>query len=143
MTQIADGVHRLGTELVNFYLVEEAGRCTLVDAALPGYYDGLVEALRANGKGLEAIDAVVLTHAHGDHVGLAERVRTEAGPPVHVHADDAQMARTGKLPERRGSFLAPPGRPTTLKLMAHFATNGGMRPARINSFSPFTDRYVL
>src|SRR4051812_14193563 len=117
MTQITEGVHRLGTELVNFYLVEDGGSCTLVDAALPGYYDGLVEALRAQGKELGAIDAVVLTHAHGDHVGLAERVRTEAGAPVHVHADDAEMARTGKLPKRDGSFLPHLVKPAALKLI--------------------------
>src|SRR3954452_20146407 len=117
MTQIADGVHRLGTELVNFYLVEEGGRCTLVDAALSGYYDGLVEALRDNGKSVDAINAVVLTHAHGDHIGLAERVRTEAGAAAHSHADDAEMARTGKLPERDGSSLPHLAQPATLKLL--------------------------
>jgi glyoxylase-like metal-dependent hydrolase (beta-lactamase superfamily II) len=143
MTQIADGVHRLGTELVNFYLVEQGGRCTLVDAALPGYYDGLVEALRANGKSLDAIDAVVLTHAHGDHIGLAERVRTEAGAPVHVHADDAEMARTGKLPKRDGSFLPHLVKPAALKLIWHFTRNGGMRPARVNEVSTFGDGDVL
>ena len=34
---IAPGVHRLGSSLVNWYLVEEGGRLTAVDAGLPGY----------------------------------------------------------------------------------------------------------
>src|SRR4051794_18822532 len=143
MTQIVEGVHRLGTELVNFYLVEEGGRYTLVDAALPGYYDGLVQALQAQGSSLEDIDAVVLTHPHGDHIGLAERVRSEAGAPVHVHAEDAEMARTRKLPKRDGSFLPPLPPPTPPQPIAHFATNGGMRPSRVGEVSAYADGDVL
>src|SRR3954464_5781028 len=33
-TEIVPGVHRLGTPLINFYLVEEDGRYTVVDAGL-------------------------------------------------------------------------------------------------------------
>jgi glyoxylase-like metal-dependent hydrolase (beta-lactamase superfamily II) len=39
------------------------------------------------------VKAVVLTHAHFDHVGFAERARTELGVPVHVHENDAPLAR--------------------------------------------------
>src|SRR4051794_15094683 len=143
MTQIVEGVHRLGTGLVNFYLVEDGGRYTLVDAALPGYYDGLVEALQAQGKALDDIEAVVLTHPHVDHIGLAERVRTEGRAPVHVHTDDAETARTGKLSRGDGSFLPPLVRPTALKLMAHMVANGGVRPARVNEVVSYTDGEVL
>jgi glyoxylase-like metal-dependent hydrolase (beta-lactamase superfamily II) len=45
------------------------------------------------GRSLEDVRAVVLTHAHSDHLGFAERIRRERGVPVRVHADDAAMAR--------------------------------------------------
>src|SRR3954463_8133867 len=125
MAQIVEGVHRLGTELVNYYLVEEDGRCTLVDAALPGDHDGLVRALRELGRDVGDIDAVVLTHAHVDHIGMAERLRTEAGATVHVHSADAARARTAKQPKRDASFLPYLVKPTALKLMAHIVANGG------------------
>jgi glyoxylase-like metal-dependent hydrolase (beta-lactamase superfamily II) len=35
----------------------------------------------------------VLTHAHFDHVGFAERARTELGVPVYVHENDAPITR--------------------------------------------------
>src|SRR2546426_276907 len=143
MPQIVEGVHRLGTALVNFYLVEDGGRCTLVDAGLPGYYDGLVEALEARGKGLDALDAVVLTHAHADHIGVAERVRTTAGIPVHVHGDDADLARTGKMPSRDGSLLPFLVRPTALKLIAHMVANGAARRVHIREVTTFADGDVL
>src|SRR3954470_3524503 len=94
--QIAPGVRRLGTRLVNFYLVEDGGRYTVVDAGLPGYFSQVPQALEALGATLADVDAVVLTHADGDHRGIAERLRTEAQAGVHVHEADAQMARTGK-----------------------------------------------
>src|SRR3954465_4492643 len=139
MAQIVEGVHRLGTELVNYYLVEEDGRCTLVDGALPGYPDGLVRALRELGRDVGDIDAVVLTHAHVDHIGMAERLRTEAGATVHVHSADAAMARRAKQPKRDPSFLPYLVKPTALKLVAHIVANGGGRPTKVAEASTYTD----
>jgi len=141
--QIVPGIHRLGTRLVNFYLVEEGGRYTLFDAALPGYFDHVERALEAAGATLSDLEAVVLTHAHPDHVGVAERLRSEAQVAVHVHEADAQMARTGKLPPTDGSFVRYLWRPAALQMVAHIATNGGARPQRIADVATFTDGDVL
>jgi glyoxylase-like metal-dependent hydrolase (beta-lactamase superfamily II) len=35
----------------------------------------------------------VLTHAHFDHVGFAERARVELGVPVYVHENDVPLTR--------------------------------------------------
>ena len=48
---------------------------------------------------------MILTHAHADHVGIVEHVREDAQAPVYVHAEDAEMARTGKTHKRDGSML--------------------------------------
>ena len=37
--------------------------------------------------------AVVLTHAHFDHVGFAERARRELRVPVYVHENDVPLTR--------------------------------------------------
>ena len=141
--EIVPGVHRLGTPLVNFYLVEEDGRYTVVDAGLPRYFGRLIHALRALGAKLADVEAVVLTHAHPDHVGIAERLRTEAQARVHVHEADAQMARTGKLPGTDASFLSYLWRPPAWRLLGHFATHGGARPQRVEDVATFTDGAVL
>jgi hypothetical protein len=47
---VAEGVHRLGTGLVNWYLVEEAGRLTFVDSGVPGYYPLFEAALSGLGR---------------------------------------------------------------------------------------------
>ena len=41
MPRIAEGLHRLGSDLINFYLVEDATGLTVVDAGIPAFYDKL------------------------------------------------------------------------------------------------------
>jgi len=99
--EIAPGIRRVGSGLVNVYLLEEGGAVTIVDAGLPGYYDRELPAeLAAMGRSLQDVRALVLTHAHSDHIGFAERLRRERRLPVHVHADDAALARGEVKPGR-------------------------------------------
>ena len=91
--EIAPGIRRLGTGKVNVYLIEEAGAITIVDAGLPGYFGDLQAELAAMGRSIADVRAVVLTHAHTDHIGFAERIRRERGTPIRVHEADAALAR--------------------------------------------------
>lgn len=92
--KIAPGIHRIGEDsTVNAYLVEEAGEVTIVDAAMPGFYDDIPRELAAMGRRVEDVRAVVLTHGHSDHLGFAERIRTERRVPVWIHETDAALAR--------------------------------------------------
>jgi hypothetical protein len=93
---VAEGVVRLGTPLVNWYLVEDSGRVTVVDGGLPRYRPQLEEGLRLLDRAPSDVEALSLTHAHGDHVGVAEIPRNELGVPVLVHAEDEELARTLK-----------------------------------------------
>src|SRR3954452_16355866 len=110
-TQLAPGVHRLGNAYVNCYLIEDGNHMTLVDGGLPGFRGQLDDYLRSRGRSVADIDAVVLTHAHSDHVGIVEGVRVNAPAPVHVHEKDATMARTGKAHKRDGSMVGYLWRP--------------------------------
>src|ERR1051325_8877874 len=104
---VADGVVRLGTDLVNWYLLEEDGKVTVVDAGAPAYRPQLDRGLQLLGRGPADVAAVILTHAHADHIGSAEPLRTELGIPVHVHSDDESLATTGKQFGKREAPLAP------------------------------------
>jgi glyoxylase-like metal-dependent hydrolase (beta-lactamase superfamily II) len=134
-TQIADGVHRLGEDLVNFYLVDDGGRLTIVDAGLPAHRSQLESYLPTIGRTLDDIEAVILTHAHMDHVGIADGVRRDAGAPVYVHEADANLARTGKNHKRDGSLLPYLRYPATWKLLAMFVRAG--RPPKIAEVTTF------
>jgi glyoxylase-like metal-dependent hydrolase (beta-lactamase superfamily II) len=136
-SDVAAGVWRLGDELVNFYLIEGDGGLTLVDAGLPSHRQRLEALLRLQGHALTDIDAVILTHAHIDHVGVADGVRRDAGARVHVPAPDAEQARTGKAHKRDGSMLPYLRYPATWKVFAAFARGGGARPPKIDEVTTF------
>ncbi len=117
--EIAPGIRRLGEGLVNVYLLEEAGEITIVDAGAPGYWKDLPDELAAAGRSLDDVRALVLTHAHSDHVGFAERIRRERNVPVSVHADDAALAR-GEVKQVRDPS-GPGYRGWSLAALAGFA----------------------
>ena len=99
--EIAPGIRRVGNGLVNVYLLEESGGVTIVDAGLPGYYGGeLADELAAMGRTFDDVKALVLTHAHTDHIGFAERIRRERRVPVRIHEADAALARGEVKPQR-------------------------------------------
>jgi glyoxylase-like metal-dependent hydrolase (beta-lactamase superfamily II) len=93
MPKIAPGIHRIGDGRVNAYLLDDGGEVTIIDAGAPAYWGRLPAELGAMGRTLDDVRAVVLTHAHSDHLGFAERIRRERGVAVRVHADDAALAR--------------------------------------------------
>lgn len=71
------------------------------------------------GRDASEIRALVLTHAHFDHIGFAERARTELGIPVYVHENDVPLARkplqyTHERPRSRYLLTKPGGLPHVL-----------------------------
>jgi glyoxylase-like metal-dependent hydrolase (beta-lactamase superfamily II) len=87
----AEGVHLVEDRYTNWYVLEEDGRLTIVDAGLPTSWETLQGVLARIGRRLDDIEAVVLTHGHFDHVGFAERARSQLGVPVYVHENDVPL----------------------------------------------------
>jgi glyoxylase-like metal-dependent hydrolase (beta-lactamase superfamily II) len=91
-TDVAPGVHRVQDAYTNWYVVQEDTALTVVDTGTPASWGSLEALVSRIGRSLSDIAAVVLTHAHFDHVGFAERARRELGVPVWVHEDDVPLA---------------------------------------------------
>lgn len=91
--QLAPSLHRIGNDLVNVYLVADERGVTVIDTGVSGIWKELEPELTAMGKVLSDIRGVLLTHGDSDHVGFAERLRSEHGAPVYVHGADAARAR--------------------------------------------------
>src|SRR5215212_5437099 len=85
-------IHRIEDASVNWYLVEAESGLTIVDAGVPRSWDSLRRVLEVIGRQASEVRALVLTHAHFDHIGMAERARTELGVPVYVHENDVTLA---------------------------------------------------
>jgi glyoxylase-like metal-dependent hydrolase (beta-lactamase superfamily II) len=88
---VAPGVHRIEDAHTNWYLVEEEARLTVVDTGLPRSWGSLESALREIGHAKRDIEAVVLTHAHFDHMGFARRAQQELGVPVWAHREEKSV----------------------------------------------------
>lgn len=139
--QIADGVHRVADGIVNWYLVQEGGEIALYDAGWPRSWPRIEAAVRELGHEPAKLSAVVLTHAHPDHLGAAETVRQNTGARVHVHAPEAARAH-GKA---KGSspFALVPGllptlwRPAAAGFVLHATAHGFMFPTWLKDVTTF------
>lgn len=89
---VAPGIHRLAHAFVNCYIVEDGDAVTLVDAAFPSTWPHVARALKVLGRSADDIAALVLTHAHFDHLGFARRVSEKWNVPVFVHPADRYIA---------------------------------------------------
>ncbi|WP_127130179.1 MBL fold metallo-hydrolase [Georgenia sp. SYP-B2076] len=89
---VAEGVHRLEHAYVNCYLVEDDDGLTVVDAGLPAFWPLLGRAIGELGFAPRDVRALVLTHAHFDHVGVARRLQRRLGMPVWAHEDEQFLA---------------------------------------------------
>jgi glyoxylase-like metal-dependent hydrolase (beta-lactamase superfamily II) len=142
---VVPGVHRLGSRLVNWYLVEENGGVTAVDAGLPRFARDLDAELRELDHRAGDFDAVVLTHSDGDHTGLAGRLR-DAGARVLIHSsDEATLAKPGpKTGDASPSHLLRAlWRPRVWGFFGGMALAGAARPPALPGAETFADGDVL
>ncbi len=138
--RVAQGIERVHEKFVNFFLVEEAGRVAVVDCGMPGNWGILLAGLGRIGRTLRDVEAVLLTHAHSDHVGLAERLRREVPAPVHIHVDDLPYLLAGKRPPGAG----PPGLTRTLLgVLVYALRKGGTRLPPVAEATTFDDGEIL
>jgi glyoxylase-like metal-dependent hydrolase (beta-lactamase superfamily II) len=136
---VAPGIHRVEDAYTNFYLVEEDARLTVVDAGVRSSWESLHAALERLGRRSGDVAAVILTHAHFDHVGFAERARRELGVPVWVHENDWPLARHPLQYGHERSRLPYLAHLGSLPIMASLLTNGAFWPHGVRDPRRFAD----
>jgi glyoxylase-like metal-dependent hydrolase (beta-lactamase superfamily II) len=141
-------VWRAGDALVNFYVVAEGSDLTLVDAGLPGHWDQLLAALGALGRSPHDVRAVLVSHGHPDHFGLAERLRQVADARVWVHALDAPILGSPRQISRwwrpeRGLWRYLRSGPGVLRGPLHLLRHGALRTQAVGEVRAFEHDQVL
>jgi glyoxylase-like metal-dependent hydrolase (beta-lactamase superfamily II) len=139
--KLADGLHRIGSDFVNSYLVEDAAGVTIVDAGLPGHWRELEKELTQLGRSLDDVRGIVLTHGDTDHIGFAERLRQQNGVSVYVHELDAARAR-GEVKKPNSGWGPIKVRPL-MGFLWYSARHGGLRIPPVREVVTFTDGAVL
>ena len=139
--KIAPGLHRLGADVVNSYLIVDGDDVTIIDAALPGYWKLLIAELASIGKSIDNVRALVLTHGDTDHIGFAARVYQEKGIAAYVHAADVERAQLKVKKPMRGWGPVKAG--PLAGFLWYSATHGGLRIPPAEHLQTMNDGQVL
>jgi glyoxylase-like metal-dependent hydrolase (beta-lactamase superfamily II) len=141
--QIGDGIVRLGSTKVNWYLVADEEGVTVVDAGVQGFLPQLDSGLKLLGRSREDLRAFILTHGDADHVGVAAKLQDEGDrTPIHLHPADRYLVQ-GKNKKTDDSLVLTMLRPGAWTLMAHFARNGALRQPKIERTADLSDGQTL
>ncbi|HZC71001.1 MAG TPA: MBL fold metallo-hydrolase [Jatrophihabitans sp.] len=139
--QLANGLHRIGSDVVNSYLVVDGDEVTVIDAGLPGYWKLLLRELAALGRSLDDVRALILTHGDSDHIGFAARLQRERGIAAYLHADDDARARLEI--KKPNSGWGPVKVGPLAGFLWYSARRGGLRIRPATELQAITDGQVL
>ncbi|MBD0422835.1 MBL fold metallo-hydrolase [Streptomyces sp. TRM S81-3] len=135
---VADGTYLVHGSNTNWVILTDGDAVTLVDTGYPGDRQLLLDSLAAVGSSPEAVAAVLITHAHNDHLGSAEYLRRVYGTPVLLHEAEVPHARRDFLHQVTvGTVLRNGWRPGVLPWAAHVIRSGGTAHLPVASPAPF------
>ncbi|WSQ15847.1 MBL fold metallo-hydrolase [Streptomyces sp. NBC_01231] len=124
--QVADGAYLVHGSNTNWVILTEGDAVTLVDTGYPGDREQLLASLTELGRSPEAVEAVLITHAHNDHLGSAEYLRGAYGMPVYLHEAEVPHARREFLHQVSvGTVVKNGWRPGVLPWAVHAIRSGG------------------
>ncbi|MDV3129451.1 MBL fold metallo-hydrolase [Mycobacterium sp. 21AC1] len=139
LTAITDRVHFAQTDLVNWTLVTDDDGVILIDAGFPGQRDEVLGSVRRLGFGIDDIRAVLLTHAHIDHLGTAIWFAKNHGTPVFCHTDEVAHAKRDYLEQAApADVIRHIWQPRWLRWSATITAKGGMNHAGIPTAQELT-----
>ncbi|MGI8456717.1 MAG: MBL fold metallo-hydrolase [Propionibacteriaceae bacterium] len=142
---VAPGVHRIEHAHTNCYIVvDDHRRATVVDACFPATWAAVDQCLAAARLTADAVEAVVLTHGHFDHVGFARRVQQQFGVPVWVHRDDRDLAaHPYRYRPQKNRIVWPLFHPGGLPVLTTMVAAGALRVVGVAADRELTDETTV
>jgi glyoxylase-like metal-dependent hydrolase (beta-lactamase superfamily II) len=139
LVQVTDTVYLAQGEAVNWTLVVDGTGVMLIDAGYPGDREDVLSSLRELGYGPGDVRAVLLTHAHIDHLGSAIWLANEYGTDVYCHAEEVGHAKREYLEQASVFDVALRiWRPRWAAWGLHVLRSGGLIRDGIPSTRPLT-----
>ena len=141
---VVPGIHRLQHAYVNCYLVADDDGVTVVDTAFPATWKFVLRALAAIGREPSDVRAIVLTHAHFDHLGFAARAHAEWSVPVLAHPLETYLAgHPYRYAHERSRLLYPVRYPAAIPVLGRMAAAGALNVRGISGLEHFQPGDVL
>ena len=105
MVEAAENVFLVRGSAVNWILLRDGTDLTLVDGGYPGDLEAVEASIRAIGRRPEDVRAILVTHAHVDHLGAVNPFHSRYGTPAyfdpvevgHAHRDYLEQLTPVKL----------------------------------------------
>ncbi len=142
MHQVGDGIYRLGTAIHNFYLITEGGKATVVDAGCSKELPKLEQGLASIGMKRDDVEAIILTHAHADHIGFAAEAQA-AGTEVRISEIEEPIATGDQVGDQMKVRQLPLWKLGTWKFLIGLLRVGVTNAPRVKSVVTFADGDVL
>ena len=127
LKQVTERVHLAHGEMVNWVLVADSAGVLLIDAGYPGDRAAVLASLAELGFTAGDVTAILLTHAHIDHLGSAIWFAAQCGTPVYCHTDEVGHVRRDYLEQASPLDVAMRlWRPRWALWGAHLVRAGGL-----------------
>ncbi|KRE27690.1 MBL fold metallo-hydrolase [Mycobacterium sp. Soil538] len=140
VTAVTDRVHFVETDLVNWTLVAGDSGAVLIDAGFPGSRDDVVWSLDRLGFGPADVQAILLTHAHIDHLGTAIWFARAHGTHVYCHGAEVRHSRREYLEQASTrDVVARAWQPKYLRWSAAIIRKGALTHEGIPTTQALTD----
>ncbi|MGV9410725.1 MBL fold metallo-hydrolase [Nocardia sp. NPDC003693] len=91
--QVSDSVYVVAGTNVNWALVSDGSGVTVIDAGYRSDSADVLSSIRQIGHELSDVAAVLITHAHLDHIGGVPALVANTGAPVYTGAEEVRHAK--------------------------------------------------
>lgn len=138
MDEVAEGVFCVEGTDVNWVLLRDGSDLTLIDTGWFGDTATVERSIRALGRHPRDVAAILLTHAHLDHMGAINHFHRRYGTPVFMHAAEVAHARDGHLEQARpADIIKRCYRPAALRWTARIIAAGALKHLTIAHAQPY------
>lgn len=139
LSQATEIVHLVQRKAVNWLVVTDDSGAMLIDTGYPGDRDDVLASLRQLGYEAGDVRAILLTHAHIDHLGSAIWFAKTHGTPVYCHANEVGHAKRDYLEQASPLNVAMRmWRPRWAVWAGHVLRSGGLIRKGIPTAQPLT-----